>query len=160
MAEILGVVASGIAVGQAVAALGRATFAVKRLCDELNEIPEKIAHLLDELEILNPLVSEVESGLSAPVEAASGSWNDAAARHAVSSCRLASSALESLASSLQERISAASGARRKVASLRALLKKDEMKLLERRLESAIRVLMVAQNCQLTWAKFILTCLRA
>jgi hypothetical protein len=87
--------------------------------------------------------------LSAPAEAASGPWNDAAARRAVSSCQRASSALEGVASNLQGRISAASGARKKMASLRALLKKDEVKLLEQRLESAIRILMVAQNCQLT-----------
>ncbi|KAK4444492.1 hypothetical protein QBC34DRAFT_442455 [Podospora aff. communis PSN243] len=149
MTEVLGVVASGIAVGQAVATLGHAIFAVKRLCDELNEIPEKIAYLLEELEILNPIVSDVEGGLSAPIETASGPWNDAAARRAVLSCQRASSALEGVASSLQRRISAASGARKKVASLRALLKKDEVKLLEQRLESAIRILMVAQNCQLT-----------
>ncbi|KAK0640821.1 hypothetical protein B0T16DRAFT_460964 [Cercophora newfieldiana] len=149
MAEVLGVVASGIAVGQAVATLGRAISAVKRLCGEVNEIPDKIAHLLEELEILDPIVADVENGLTAPDAVLAGAWNDAAARRAVASCQLAASALENLASSLQARISAVSGARRKVASLRAVLKKEELALLERRLESAIRVLMVAQNCQLT-----------
>lgn len=130
MAEALGIVASGIAVSQAVATLGRAIFAVKRLCDELNEIPDKIAHLLNEPEILNPIVADVENGLSIPDQGPSGARNDAAARRAVSSYQLASSALESLAPGLQARISTASGTRRKMASLRALLKKEEVALLE------------------------------
>jgi len=150
MAEPLGLVASGLAVGQAVATLGRAIFAVKKLCDELNGIPDKIAHLLDELDILNPILADAERGLGVSNQTPPGAWNDVAAHQAVASCQLASSALESLASNLQARISAASGKRKKLASLRALLKKEELTVLEQRLESAVRILMVAQNCQLMW----------
>jgi len=151
MAEALGLAASGIAVGQAVVTLGRAILAVKRLCDEVSELPESIAHFLAELEVLSPVVADAGVMLSERGSIPDGAWNDGAARRAVEACQLAASSLEKLASKIQANIAAASGTKRRLASLKALLKKDELRLLEKRLESAIRVLMLAQNSHLTCA---------
>ncbi|KAK0720944.1 hypothetical protein B0H67DRAFT_209179 [Lasiosphaeris hirsuta] len=74
-----------------------------------------------------------------------GNWSDASARRAVVSCRRASSELEISATEIQRRLRVQSSMRRKLAGLKAVLTKDEVAVLERRLESAIRVLTLTQN---------------
>ncbi|KAK1751318.1 hypothetical protein QBC47DRAFT_391621 [Echria macrotheca] len=148
MAEALGVVASGIAVGQAVSALGLVVFRIKRLCDEVGSIPQRIDHLLAELEILNPVIDGTGAALSLPDGGLVGIRNDPSASKAVMACRRASEELEAFATEIQRRLNAPSHVRRKFTGLKAVFKKDEVSALEKRLENAVRVLSLAQNLHL------------
>jgi len=141
MAEPLGVVASGIAIGQAVSSLGQVIFRIKDLCREIGSIPERIDRLLAELEILNIAIESADALFAPP----NGDINS---RRAAASCQQASLELMALAAEIQRRLSAQSRLRKKIAGLHAVLKKEEMEALEKRLQNAVRVLTVTQNLQM------------
>lgn len=55
--EILGAVASGIAVGEA----AKVVIRVKRMWSEIEDVPDRIRSLLDYLDALGPLLEQIES---------------------------------------------------------------------------------------------------
>ncbi|KAH8599537.1 hypothetical protein B0O99DRAFT_682230 [Bisporella sp. PMI_857] len=64
MAEVLGVIASGITVVEVVGKIGGRILALKKLWDEVQDVPDKIAELMRDIEILEPLLTELESNLT------------------------------------------------------------------------------------------------
>lgn len=68
MAEILSVVASGIAVSQAAQTVGMVIISLSRLWGEVNDVPETIQNIMNELELHGKLASAIETelGLSDP----------------------------------------------------------------------------------------------
>jgi len=63
MAEVLGVVASGIAVTQAAQTVGQAVFSLIKLWREVKDAPETIQNMLDDLEVSGELVAAIEAEL-------------------------------------------------------------------------------------------------
>lgn len=88
MAELLGTIASAMAVAEVGWKLGGTILKLKRLWTEIQEVPDTISDLLDEMEILGPLVEDfgsqgpaLASTLGDKSAALSASYCQAALRH-------------------------------------------------------------------------------
>ncbi|KAK7978784.1 hypothetical protein PG988_006274 [Apiospora saccharicola] len=144
MAEVLGAVASSIALVEVAGKDGGAVFKLKRLWDEINNVPETIADLMIQIECLDPAIWEAETHFAQPAISPL-LWNDAAARRSAQCCRTALQRLTDLVDDLSAQINTAKRGRRKIACLKVMLKKEELRSLEKRLETAVRMLQSAQN---------------
>ncbi|RYP55718.1 hypothetical protein DL771_012459 [Monosporascus sp. 5C6A] len=148
MAEALSVAASGIAIAQVASQVGVAVVKLKKFCDEVKDVPDDIADLLQQIDCLDPALWEAETsfestGLPAML------WNDAAAKRSTTYCRNALKALTEIVDEMAVQINHPKRLNRKVASVKAVLKKDTLKKLEKRLENAVRMLALAQQSYLT-----------
>ncbi|RYO82477.1 hypothetical protein DL766_006336 [Monosporascus sp. MC13-8B] len=121
---------------------------VERFCDEVKDVPEDIADLLQQIDCLDPALWEAENsfestGLPAML------WNDAAAKRSTTYCRNALKALTEIVDEMAAQIKHHRRLNRKVASVKVVLRKDTLKKLEKRLENAVRMLTLAQQSYLT-----------
>ncbi|RYP07837.1 hypothetical protein DL765_008990 [Monosporascus sp. GIB2] len=144
MAEALGVAASGIAIAQVTSQVGVAVVKLKKFCDEVKDVPDDIANLLQQIDCLDPALCEAENsfestGLPAML------WNDAAAKRSTTYCRNALKALTEIVDEMAVQIKHHRRLNRKVASVKVVLRKDTLKKLEKRLENAVRMLTLAQQ---------------
>ncbi|KAI1453100.1 hypothetical protein F4805DRAFT_388003 [Annulohypoxylon moriforme] len=144
MAEVLGVAASGIAIIQISVQVGSAILKFKKLWDEVRDVPDDIANLLEQIDCLSPVISEVESNLSQG-DLPSTIWDGLASKHTVRYCRNALQSLTDMTDQLNMQITTARKGRRKAAAFKVLLKKDSLRKFEKRLEHAIRMLALAQQ---------------
>jgi hypothetical protein len=147
MAEALSVAASGIAVAQVAAQVGKSIIKLKQLWDDLQEIPLSIADLLDQIDCLDPALWEAEHTFSQaslpPIF-----WDDRLASRSTAYCRKALASLTELVDELSIQINQPGKLRRKAACAKVLLKKDQLKRLETRLQNAVRMLSLAQQSYL------------
>ncbi|KAI0437203.1 hypothetical protein F4803DRAFT_539652 [Xylaria telfairii] len=142
MAELLGAVASGIAVTQVAGEIVGTCLKIKRLMNELDEMPARLESLLSQVELLAPIISETSVDNSTfPLRA---SLNGALS-NSISHCQMALDELKALAESLSSQIEASRGVRRKIKLVKAMLKKDQLKQCERSLQTAVQLLSLAQQ---------------
>ncbi|RYP06038.1 hypothetical protein DL764_003401 [Monosporascus ibericus] len=148
MAEALGVAASGISIAQVTSQVGVVVVKLKKFCDEVKDVPDDIADLLQQIDCLDPALWEAENsfestGLPAML------WNDAAAKRSTTYCRNALKSLTEIVDEMAVQINHSKRLNRKVASMKVALRKDTLKKLEKRLENAVRMLTLAQQSYLT-----------
>ena len=147
MAEALGVAASGIAIAQVTSQVGKSVIKLKQLLDEIRDVPDDIDDLMQQIDCLDPAIFEAETNFN-DTGLPSILWNDAAAKRSTAYCRSALKALTELVDELSLHIQHSRNRRRKVGAVKVLLKKDMLKKLEKRLESAVRMLTLAQQSYL------------
>ncbi|KAK6825565.1 hypothetical protein PG987_013059 [Apiospora arundinis] len=97
-----------------------------------------------QIEYLNPAIWEAETHF-AQTGLPSELWDDAAVRKSANRCRVALQKLTNLVSDLTVQANSARRVTRKLAYLKVVLKKDDLRVLEKRLETAVRMLQSAQN---------------
>ncbi|KAI1875816.1 uncharacterized protein JN550_002102 [Neoarthrinium moseri] len=144
MAEVLSIFASGVAVAQVAGTAGGAVIKLKKLWDEVKDVPETIQCLMDQIDCLDPALWEAEQHI-AQNELPAMLWNDSAAVRSAEYCRKALSKLTELVDDLAVQISSCRGLSKRLAKVKVVLKKDELRKLERRLETAVRLLQTAQQ---------------
>lgn len=150
MAEVLGLVASGISVAQVAGSLVTASLKLKALLDEVKNAPENLRDMLDQLELLTPILCEATAN-SDDVAGTSPSLSahshvQQALQKALGACQTASEQLELLAADLMSQINnARGGVRRKHAKVKVVLKKGTLAQHEIRLQKTIQLLTLAQN---------------
>ncbi|KAI1329416.1 hypothetical protein F5Y16DRAFT_365952 [Xylariaceae sp. FL0255] len=147
MAEALSVAASGIAVAQIAAQVGSSIIKLKKLWDELQEVPSTIADLLEEINCLGALLSQAEQSFN-QVDLPPMLWDNSATNASTAYCRKALDALTNLIDDLSLQLSRGGKRRVKVTSVKILLKKDQIKTLERKLQRAVQLLSFAQQSYL------------
>lgn len=147
MAEALGVAASGIAIAQVTSQVGKSVIKLKQLLDEIRDVPDDIDDLMQQIDCLDPAIFEAETNFN-DTGLPSILWNDTAAKRSTAYCRSALKALTELVDELSLHIQHSRNLRRKVGAVKVLLKKDMLKKLEKRLESAVRMLTLAQQSYL------------
>lgn len=147
MAEILGLVASGLSIAQIAGSIVKTSVKVKALLDEVKDAPETLRDMLEYIDLLTPILCEATVGGAngastiPPVSPASSHL-----QHALTACQKAGEQLEILAGDLMSQIDAARGrVKRKRAIVKVVLKKGTLAQHEKRLERAIRLLQVAQG---------------
>ncbi|CCF40308.1 hypothetical protein CH063_02321 [Colletotrichum higginsianum] len=64
MAEVFGVVVSALTVAEMAGKFGASIVKLKKLWDEVQDVPNEIAHLVRQLEILRPVLAEMEAEFS------------------------------------------------------------------------------------------------
>ena len=142
MAEILGVVASGIAVGSLAAQILGSVSQILDFCSSINDAPDDIRDLLKELEILAEFVTIIE---------ACDSQGDRSATtfKALQYCQDASGSLAAVVNSIKLGFAVNNKTKRSWAAVRAVMKEKNLKKCLDRLERAKAMLFYAQQVHQT-----------
>ncbi|KAI0453917.1 hypothetical protein F5B21DRAFT_515030 [Xylaria acuta] len=147
MAEALSAVASGIAVAQVAAQIGKSINKLKQLWDEFQDVPSSIGDLLDQINCLDPALWEAEKTFG-QASLPPMFWDSSLGSRTTAYCRKASGSLTELVDELTLQLNRPGKLRSKVARAKIVLKKEQLRSLERRLQNAIRLLALAQQSYL------------
>jgi hypothetical protein len=142
MAEAFGIVAGAIAVGGLTTRLAISVLALKRLWDEVRDLPETIQHLTKGLELVNSVLSENETEfLRLGGKAPSGG----AAKLSIEYCRQAVHDLELLVEDIHRQVISTRKLKRNVTKLKVSIKKKSLSNYQERLQYALQILSLSQQ---------------
>ncbi|KAK7702891.1 hypothetical protein SLS64_009502 [Diaporthe eres] len=151
MAELLGVVASGLSVAQIAGSIVITSLKVKGLLDEAKDAPQSLGYMLGHIELLTDILCEETSsddqgaGANPPLLPATSHLQQAMQK-ALTQCQAAGKQLETLATILTSQIDAArGGVRRKRAMFKVVLKKAVLAEHEARLQKTVQLLTLVQG---------------
>ncbi|KAH8781190.1 hypothetical protein F5883DRAFT_169007 [Diaporthe sp. PMI_573] len=152
MAEVLGAVASGLALAEVGLKVGGTVWKLKMLWQQVHEVPQTIRDLMRQIEIMDPILSDHETyldvqgaGFLEHLPTHHGSTVTPSAEY----CREALNNLRRLVEDLNGAIESEKRSRRTFARMRVVLKKDTIKGFQDRLAMAIELLQLAQVTYLT-----------
>lgn len=153
MAEILGAVASGLAVAKVGLKVGGTVWKLKKLWQEVHEVPAAIRDLMRQIEMMEPILSAHETSLSiqdTALPARFSACNGAPTTQSAAHCREALDDLQRLVEDLDFAVDSEKRRTRTFARMKVVLKKHTIKGFQDRLERATRLLQLAQVSYLTW----------
>lgn len=142
MAEVLSLAASGIAVAQVAGQVGTLIVKLKRLWDQVQDVPWEIERLLRQIDCLGPLLDESQSCLhqsNSPLPNRDSKTMSRADKY----CRQSLDALSDMVNELDSQLQVAKRTRRIVAT-RIALKKHVLVRPEKQLDDAVKLLNFAQ----------------
>ncbi|KAI1039142.1 hypothetical protein LB505_007515 [Fusarium chuoi] len=145
MAEILGLASSIITIVEVVGKLGTNAIRLKRLWDEVQDVPASIQRSIEQLEILAPAIEEMDHEFE---KTRNMIQNDSAAKRSLEYSRKAVETLDTLVKDMETQISAAKTSRRLVAQLKVRIKRDVIEDHQHRLTSALQLLSLSQQTYL------------
>ena len=142
MAELVGVVASGVSIGTLAAQATSSLIKLKGYWNQVRDAPEDIQDLLEELEILSHVLAQIEDDqrenpLSTEV---SGSTSEC-----LLYCKQGVDRLEKITAGIQSDLKASSRFKRKWGSAKVLFKTHQVDKYKARLERAIRLLSLSHQ---------------
>ncbi|KAB5575317.1 hypothetical protein GE09DRAFT_591201 [Coniochaeta sp. 2T2.1] len=143
MAEVLGIAASGVALAQVAGQILTTSLFIKRLINDIKELPESFKLLLNQVDVLTPVLLEASSSgpgsesIPSPLESALGA--------AALQCSMALDQLRDLASELLDQLEHSRGLKRRLVSIKIAVRKDTITKLEQRLSQAVSLLSIAQQ---------------
>ncbi|KAL0940584.1 uncharacterized protein CTRU02_203347 [Colletotrichum truncatum] len=133
MAEVFGTVASALAVAEL---LVKSVFKIKKLWDEVQDVPEEINRLIKELELLSPVIGAVEAVYEQQKHLPLGSI----AGPIILACREVVGHLETLSAELQDQIFTARRPLRNITKLKVTFRKDWIRVHQEKLKSIVKAL--------------------
>ncbi|KAM0280232.1 hypothetical protein ACHAQH_004190 [Verticillium albo-atrum] len=142
MAELIGLVASSLALAEAVGKVGRDMLKLKRLWDEVKDVPETIQDLFKRLDLILPMVAriarDIETGATVleDMEAVEG---------CILSCQQFIADEAAMINDLIVQIDGTKRLKRVRHRVRVALKQDVLARHEKKLEGMIQVLMLAHS---------------
>ena len=142
MAEILGIASGVVTIAEGVGRLGVTLLKLKSLWDEVKDVPNTILEIMTYLELLKPLLSEMENHLSPTYTIA---HSESLAMLSLEYSRKAMQDLACLASDLHKQISSGRKLRQGVVRLKVVLKKSLLNSYQVRLQSALQLLSISQQ---------------
>jgi hypothetical protein len=142
MAEVLGIVASGISIAQIAGQLLACVKTLRAFSRAVRDLPEDLSRIFNELEIL----CEVFYQLDALNEGSASTGGSRFLEASLVQCGAAAATLEALATRTNVSFKEGSNKSGPWKVIKALLKKDELEELKRRLESAKSSLHLAMTC--------------
>ncbi|KAK8128763.1 hypothetical protein PG984_009871 [Apiospora sp. TS-2023a] len=134
MAEILGAVASGISIAQFAGIIIKTSFRIKNLLEEMKEIPQELQRHLAQIQILAPLLVEIDHGPSI---------SNGALIAAAEQCRQAALELDAFATELSHQLQSSKGSTRRFRSFQVVLQKNTLASHEKRVHATMQMLMLA-----------------
>ena len=137
MAEAVGLVASIVGIAGLAGKIITTIHKVNSLLKDIRNVPEELQRYLDQIQLFTPLVSSIDDDGPAALKGALTT--------AVHQCQQAADELGKLAEDLHNQIHTGGRARRKVGALRVILQKDAWAAHEKRLASAVQMLMMASQ---------------
>ena len=144
MAEVVGIVASGIGIGTLAAQIAGKIIKLKSCWDQIKDAPEDIRDLVEELEVLNHTLIQIEDGQHQYLKSrhiAYPAFTSASLRH----CKQAATRLNELIDSLSEDIEHKSKVKQKWASAKVALKKEKIDKYRAKLERTITLLFLSRQ---------------
>lgn len=146
MAEVLGLVASGISVGTLAAQITSSVVKLKSYWDQVHDAPEEVSFLIEQTEALNCVLVAVENDLLR--DSVSRCVLDSTSfRNCCRHCQKAAERLKALVDSISTDLEASSVLKRKRGLLRMVSKQDKIVNHEKHLHSAMSILLLAYQSQ-------------
>ena len=139
MAEAIGVVASGIAVGSLAAGITGSIVKLKSYWDQVQNAPEDVHDLIEELEVLSHLLADIaddqeQNSMSSLI------FDSTAIPRCLQHCQKGADRLKELTDNLSTELDSLTKTRKKWASAKVVLKKGQIDRNKEKLEGAIRLL--------------------
>ena len=162
MAEVLGVVASGIAVSQIAGQVTKSIFKLKQYWDQVQDAPDEIKYLLREIDSLNLILNHIQSD-KATQTTSSIPVDNLCIQQSLQFCKEGADELRGLVDELAGKIDCKRGWRKKVGSVKVVLKKDDIKKLKKRMKHAVQLLQLSYQWHTKYvhayalSKWSLTC---
>ncbi|PMD40219.1 hypothetical protein L207DRAFT_458702 [Hyaloscypha variabilis F] len=145
MAELVGVVASGISIGALAAQIAASISKLKSYWDEIQEAPDDIASLIEEISDLHMLLADIEDDQRRnPMF--SLLLDGVASSRCLEHCKRAADRLSELVDEVATDIQSSSGVKRRWASAKVVLKKDSLEKYRSKLERTIRLMTLSHQC--------------
>ncbi len=141
MAEILGVVSSGIAVAQLASSIATSIIALKSYFKQIKDAPAELQNLVEEIESLNVILSHIAADQSG-----TGIVDNLCMQRSLELCKKGVKELSECVEELRRKVEGKSRFQRQVGKVKVVLKKEEVKGLKRRMKSAVRLLSLAYQC--------------
>jgi hypothetical protein len=138
MAE-LGIAASGIGIASLALQVGDCVVRLKGFWDAVKDAPEEIKHLIEEIETLSSVLSDFETGEQPELNLGCESTS-----RCLQFCKTAAEILDSVVKDVEANIRR----RKRVGSVKAVLKREVIEKLRERLMTAQSMLMLSNNVYL------------
>lgn len=138
MAELVGVLSSGIAIAGFAGQLVKQAIALRRLWNEIHDAPEDVFNLIDQLEWLQPMITSMEQSLDdGSPKAPDG------AEQCLTQCGKALTNLQKLATDLSQTLTSNKRIKKALAKIKVVVKKEQILKYQSRLENALNGLHTA-----------------
>jgi len=148
MAEIVGLVASGISIATLAVQIANSLAKLKSYWNDIIEAPEDITLLIEELDGLYHSLADIDKHQHRNPISSTVSKVTSISR-CLELCRQAASQLEELTDKLSADINTQHRLKKRWASAKVVFKKDKIKKYKSRLKSAIRLLSISYQCYTT-----------
>ena len=142
MAEVFGVVAGAITIGGLAKRLTTSVGTLKRLWDKVRDAPETIRILIKNLELVNPVLSDMEMVF---LRLESTALNDRAVKLSMDYCHQAVRDLELLVEDMHGQLTSTKKFNRNFAKFRVPIKKESIRNYQERLQYALHILSLSQQ---------------
>jgi len=142
MAEVLGIVASGISVAQLAGQVTSSIIKLKDYWNQIQDAPADINRLLREIESLNLILCHIQDDRAGWTYAGS----NVGMQKSLELCKEGTDDLCGLVNQLREKMEGKKGWKKKVGAVKVVLKKEEIKQIKRRMKSAVRLLSLSYQC--------------
>jgi hypothetical protein len=139
MAEVLGLVASGISVAQLASGVTNNIIKLRDYWKQVKDAPAELNHLLREIDSLNLILSHIQDDQSNQTSPGLAG-NNICLQQSLALCREGADELQNLVGELADKIDGKSGWRKRAGAAKVVLKKETIKTLKGRMKNAIRLL--------------------
>ena len=139
MAELVGVVASGIGIATLAAQIASSAIRLKGYWSELKEASKDIRLSIEEIEDIQLVLSDIEEDQRCNPISRTASGSRSASR-CLERCKVGADLLKNLADDLGAEITSSSKTKKAWASAKVILKRDKFEKYKLQLERAVRVL--------------------
>lgn len=137
-AEVLGIAYSGFAIAGAGSGFGKTAITIKQLRDAVQDAPEQMQWLSDQLCVLQPLVADLETLLINNPISNTGSSTSVPC---VQLYNKAMQNLSGLADDLKADLTASHWSKRLKAKVKIAMKQDRIRMYQERLSTTVQILM-------------------
>ncbi len=145
MSEVLGVLASGVALAQLAGAVISNGMKLKQLFNEVKEVPETISYLLEQIDILDPMLWAIDDDRARQLLPDTISTSEVFVQKSVQICQKVLHQLTQLLEDLTAQIQSSRMLYRSIGKVKVLLKKEVLVRYEKRLDMALRLLSSSQQ---------------
>jgi hypothetical protein len=145
MAELVGVLASGISIGTLATQIGSSIAMLKNYWDEVKEVPEAVNSLLEDIEDLHSILADIDED-QARNPVSSLLLDSTSTTKCLTHCRRAAMRLKELVDELGADIDASSTLRKKRAAVKVVLKEKKVERYMNKLERTVRLLTLSHHC--------------
>ncbi|KAK1584995.1 uncharacterized protein LY79DRAFT_591847 [Colletotrichum navitas] len=115
---------------------------LKKLWDEVQDVPNEISQLVRQLEVVRPVLAEMESEFTQQTHKV---YHNSAANLSMEYCQQAVAELDALAEDLRSRIEAAKRSRRNITKLKVTFKKEQIRGYQEKIQFALQLLSLSQQ---------------
>lgn len=145
MAEVLGLIGSGITVAQLAGQVAGRVIELKSLWNLVKDVPSDVKDHLVQVESINLILSHIQHDHGPETRPGKESDNIYIQR-SLHLCKEGADKLGAAVSDLSDKIRGKTGWRLKIGSMKIVLKKDDLQRLREKMKSAIDLLSFAYQC--------------